>query len=311
MTHLAMGTGAEFDVIRRLLHIWGDAAEGIGDDAATLRVPVGEQLCVSTDACVEHVHFRREWLTPREVGARAAAAALSDLAAMAATPVGLLLALALPESWRADVEEIARGVSDVAHAVQCPIVGGNMSAARELSLVLTVLGTAAQPLRRNRTRAGDALYVTGTLGGPAAALHAWLEGREPAAPHRERFARPTPRIAEARWLADAGVCAAIDISDGLAADAAHLANASGVSIVLDANAVPRVAGVTLQQAIAGGEEYELLFASRPEIPLDLETFRSRFGVSLTRVGTIVARMGSAVHVDGADVASLHGHNHFP
>lgn len=310
MTHLAMGTGAEFDLIRRLLHIWGDAAEGIGDDAATLRVPIGEQLCVSTDASVEHVHFRREWLTPREIGARAAAAALSDLAAMAATPIGLLLALALPESWRADVNEIARGVADVARVARCPIVGGNMSAAGELSLVLTVLGTAAQPLRRNRARAGDLLYVTGTLGGPAAALHAWLDERKPEPENRERFARPVPRIAEARWLADAGVRAAIDVSDGLAADAAHLADASGVSIVLDADMVPRAAGATLEQALTGGEEYELLIAAPSDIPLDLETFRTRFGIPLTRVGTIVARTESAVHVQGANVASLHGHNHF-
>jgi thiamine-monophosphate kinase len=112
--HLPLGPGAEFDAIRRMLAEWGPLADGIGDDAAVLAVPPGRRLVVSTDAAVEGVHFRRGWLTAEEVGARAAAAALSDLAAMAAAPLGLLLALAVPESWQAELPDVARGGGAVA-----------------------------------------------------------------------------------------------------------------------------------------------------------------------------------------------------
>ena len=151
------------------------------------------------------VHFRREWLTPREIGARAAAAALSDLAAMAATPLGLLLALALPQSWLPEIEEVARGVGEMASRTRCPIVGGNLSRADVLSLTITVLGSAVAPLTRAGARAGDSLYVTGTarrLGDRAAGAD--YAARRPRAAHRERFASPRPRLDEARWLAERG-----------------------------------------------------------------------------------------------------------
>ena len=140
--HLAMGEGPEFDAIRRLLANWGSAASGIGDDAAVLDLPADERLVVSTDASIEGVHFRREWMSAEEVGARAAAAALSDLAAMGAMPRGLLLALGVPEGWRAELDALAQGVGAVASAAGCPIIGGNVSAASELSLTITVLGGA-------------------------------------------------------------------------------------------------------------------------------------------------------------------------
>ncbi|MDB4882941.1 MAG: thiamine-monophosphate kinase, partial [Gemmatimonadetes bacterium] len=216
-----MGDGAEFDAIRRLLAIWESQAIGIGDDAAIVDIPAGERLVVSTDAAVENVHFRRAWLSAEEIGARATAAALSDLAAMAATPRGLLLALALPDHWRAELDALARGVGRVASATGCPIVGGNITRAAELSLTLTVLGSAVHPLERAGAVVGDDVYVTGTLGGPGAALRSWLAGGIPSPEDRARFASPMPRLHEARWLAALGAHAAIDISDGLLGDAAH------------------------------------------------------------------------------------------
>ena len=108
--HVPLGDGAEFDAIREMLAQWGDRAHGIGDDAAVLDVPPGEQLVTSTDASVEGVHFKRDWLSPVEIGGRATAAALSDLAAMAATPLGLLLALGVPDDWREELPELAGGV---------------------------------------------------------------------------------------------------------------------------------------------------------------------------------------------------------
>ena len=172
--------------------------------------------------------FDDRWLTPAEIGYRAATAALSDLAAMAASPLAMLVAMTIPESWRTDVGEIADGIGEAARAFDAPITGGNLTGGGELAITVTVLGSAEHPLRRDAARAGDTLYVTGTLGGPRSALDAWISGREPRADHRARFAHPTARIREARWLTTHGAHAAIDVSDGLVADARHLAIASGV-----------------------------------------------------------------------------------
>lgn len=306
---LALGAGREFDAIRSMLGVWGDRARGIGDDAAVLDVPAGERLVASTDASIEGVHFRRDWLSPREIGARAAAAALSDLAAMAAIPLGMLLALGVPPAWRERLDDIARGVGDIAERAGCPIVGGNVSAAGELSLTLTVLGAAARPLTRGGLLAGDVLYVTGVLGGPAAALDALRNGRTPHAAHRERFAAPEPRLVEARWLADAGAHAAIDVSDGVVADAGHLAAASGVRVALELASLPRIDGATPERAATSGEEYELLvgFPSR-SLP-DVRAFRERFGVALTAIGSASEGRGVIVERDGVRVDPLLGHDH--
>lgn len=306
--HLPLGEGREFDAVRAMLQVWGARAQGIGDDAAVLDLPAGQRLVASTDASVEGVHFRREWLTPEEIGSRAATAALSDLAAMGALPLGLLLALAVPADWSGALVALARGVGESAAAAGCPIVGGNVSRARELSLTVTVLGRVGEPLTRGGLRAGDALYLTGRLGGPRAAVRAWMEGSTPRQEHRARFAAPRARIAEARWLADAGCHAAIDVSDGLLADAAHLAVASGVQIHLDLGVLPCVKGVTVEEAAAGGEEYELLVAAPARCAIDAEQFERRFGLPLTQIGS--AREGSGVHVaSGARVDQLRGHDH--
>ena len=167
--------------------------------------PTGERLVASTDASVEGVHFRREWLTPREIGARAAAAALSDLAAMAATPIGLLLALGVPQIVaRRDRGGRARR-REMASRARCPIVGGNLSRADVLSLTITVLGAAAAPLARAGARAGDvALRDRAARRAGDRAAGADCAAHAPRAAHRERFASPRPRLDEARWLAERG-----------------------------------------------------------------------------------------------------------
>jgi thiamine monophosphate kinase len=130
----------------------------------------------STDATVENVHFRREWLAPSEIGYRAATAALSDLAAMAAVPVAMLVAMSVPERWREQLGGIAEGIGDASRSFNAPITGGNLTTGSELSLTVTVLGYAARPLARDLARGGDAVYVTGLLGGPGRALAAWESG---------------------------------------------------------------------------------------------------------------------------------------
>lgn len=308
-SHLPMGEGQEFDAIRRLLSVWGSHAEDIGDDAAVLDIPAGERLVVSTDASVEHVHFRREWLTAPEIGARATAAALSDLAAMGAVPRGLLVALALPEAWRADLEAIAAGVGEAAAAAGCPIVGGNITASDALSLTITVLGSSVHPVRRSGAVPGDSVVVTGVLGGPGAALRALLAGEVPRVDHRDRFARPVPRLVEARWLAEHGARAAIDISDGLLADAEHLARASGVSIEIDSALLPCVRGVQANAAATSGEEYELLVCVPPDMCALAGEFESHFGVRLTCIGKVCTAGAEPVRMLGMAPGGPRGHDH--
>jgi len=308
---ISLGPGREFDVIRDLVRRWGENAQGIGDDAAVLDVPAGSRLVASTDASVENVHFRREWLTPREIGYRAAAAALSDLAAMAATPIAMLVALSVPERWREHLVAIAEGIGDASRGQHAPITGGNLTNGSELSLTVTVLGHARRVLGRNGARAGDLFYVTGLLGGPGAALSAWDTGITPRIDHRVRFAQPTPRIRESLWLAARGATAAIDVSDGLLADAGHLAAASGVDVRIELDAIPVLTGVAPVDAARSGEEYELAVTSTTAF--DEHAFAREFGVPLTRVGVALPPSGTPqarLRSRGKFVDLPAGHDHF-
>jgi thiamine-monophosphate kinase len=308
----ALGPGREFDVIRDLVRRWGDSARGIGDDAAILDVPAGSRLLASTDATVENVHFRGGWLEPGEIGYRAAAAALSDLAAMAATPIAMLVAMCVPEHWRQHLAGIAEGIGEASRSFHAPITGGNLTRASELSLTVTVLGYAARPLARGGARIGDVVYVTGALGGPGCALEAWVSGSLPSREHRARFARPSPRIREALWLASHGATAAIDVSDGLLADAGHLAAASAVDLCIELDAIPVMSGASPLDAAKSGEEYELVVTT-PAL-VDEHTFAREFSVPLTRVGVVTAPRESAprarLRSHGRFVDLPAGHDHF-
>ena len=307
MTDVELGPGREFDLIRELRRRWGDLAVGLGDDAATLAVPRGDQLVLSTDAAVEHVHFEREWLTLEEIGYRAVTAALSDLAAMAADPLGVLVSLQLPRQDATEAAALADGIGDAVRSAGTVIRGGNVSAGSELAITTTVLGAAYTPLRRSGARAGDRLYLTGALGGPRAALRALREGRKPPAECRARFARPRARLAEATWLAARGAVAGIDVSDGLAGDCAHLAAASGILVSVELERVPVVAGADPAD-VFGGEEYELLVAARSPLPVD--EFQAAFGIPLTAVGAVAAGAAEARFTRaGRRVDPPAGHDH--
>src|SRR5438270_8845509 len=148
LRNLDLGPGREFDLVRPLLAEWGKTAQRIGDDAAVLEVPPGERIVVTTDTSVEDVHFRREWLNHFEIGYRATAASLSDLAAMGARPLGVVIALTLPAADRAEAREIATGIREGASAVMCPIIGGDLSAGKVLSLTVTAIVSVARALSR-------------------------------------------------------------------------------------------------------------------------------------------------------------------
>lgn len=304
-----LGPGREFDLIRRLLERWGGRAHGIGDDAAVLDVPRGARLVASTDSAIENVHFRREWLSPEEIGWRAAMAALSDLAAMAAQPLGVLVALSGPDRWIDDIPALADGIGAAAEAAGARIVGGDLTRAGELAIAITVLGAAITPLPRGGARPGDAIYVTGALGGPLAALRAWARGATPTAAQRARFAHPVARLREASWLARQGAHAGIDISDGLLSDLAHVAAASGVRIAVELDGLPVVEGVSREDAARSGEEYELAVAAPPG--LDGRAFERAFGIPLTAIGRVEeGAPGVVATLGGARVAPGGGWDHF-
>jgi thiamine-monophosphate kinase len=248
----------------------------LGDDAAVVRSR--GYAVTSLDTMTNGVHFRRGQLTAAEIGARACGAALSDLAAMAAQPGEAYLSLGLPPGTEPDEAiALASGVQHVAERFGVVVAGGDVTASGALTVSLTVVGWAADPgdlVGRDGARPGDLVVVTGTLGGAGAGL-ARLEGRARgcelsdavAAELRRRYATPEPRIAEGLALSALGATAMIDISDGLATDARHLALASGVQIELERARLPLAPGVSevatalgedaAEFALGAGEDFEL------------------------------------------------------
>ena len=275
---------SERERIARLQAIFGPApagvALGIGDDAAVL-LPGAGPLVWSVDQAVEHVHFERRWLDAECLGYRATMAALSDLAAMGARPRGVLAALAVPpdldDAW---FDGIARGQRRACDECATAMLGGNLSRAGELSIATTVLGEAPRPMRRDRAKPGDALWLAGPVGLARAGLEHLLLGNLSDAGRLASWRFPTARIAEGLQAAER--CdAAIDVSDGLALDAFRLAEASGVALVFDGaalvddvlrDAAASVGRAPLELALYGGEDYALLVAAPPELG-QLGTFR--------------------------------------
>ncbi|MDB4927922.1 MAG: Thiamine-monophosphate kinase, partial [Myxococcaceae bacterium] len=228
----------EFERIARLRALFGAPPPpdlGIGDDCAVLHDP--RPLVITVDAAVEGVHFDRRWASDEEIAARAVEAAVSDLAAMGAAPTELLLAWALPrESPDAIVTALARGVLRVTTRLGMRVVGGNLARGPSLALTTTALGRAVGPLlRRDGARVGDTLAVTGHPGAAAVGLRALLAGRADEALFSDfvnRWRAPAARVAEGLALVGRADCA-IDLSDGLAQDASHVAAASGCALLLD------------------------------------------------------------------------------
>jgi thiamine-monophosphate kinase len=307
---ISFGPGEEFRFIRRMIRRFGSLAVGIGDDAAIVHVPRDNAMVISTDTSVENVHFRRDWLTLDEIGYRATTAALSDIAAMGATGVGILIALSTPPEPHGALDSLGDGIARAAEVAGVRIYGGDTTRGPVLSLTITVIGNTREPMRRDAARAGHHVYVTGVLGGPAAAVRALTQGVPVPPAWRDRFANPHARLREGRWVAGRGARAAIDISDGLLADAEHVAAASNVRIRLDLDRVPTVDGVDPIVAAQSGEEYELLLTSA--IPIDCGAFGDRFGVRLTDIGMVVdGQPGVQTTVQGRVLeVESRGYDHF-
>jgi thiamine-monophosphate kinase len=274
---------------------------GSGDDAA-VTVP-GGAVATSIDALVEGVHFRRETASPRQIGRKALSTALSDLAAMGAAPGEAYVWLGAPEGMgEPELLEVGEGLAAVATETGTTIAGGDLTRAPVLSLAVTVTGHASHPedfVTRAGARPGDALVVTGELGAAAAGLllleDPALEGDDAL---RRRQLDPTPRLAAGRALTAAGATAMIDLSDGLAGDAHHMAEASGALLVVDASTIPIAPDVDavaaaagrdpLELATAGGEDYELLAALPPKAIAPAREALAALGTPLTAIGEVEA-----------------------
>jgi thiamine-monophosphate kinase len=264
---------------------------GIGDDAAVLRVPPGHEILVTTDFSLEGVHFRREWHPAESVGHRCLARGLSDIAAMGGEPRAAFLSLALPadlpQRW---VDRFVRGLLALAKKHGVTLAGGDTAQSPAGVLAdIVVVGSApkGKAITRAGARPGDVLYVTGELGGSAAVLGELYRSRKISAKKFARHFYPEPRVAVGSFLRERGwATAMIDLSDGLSTDLHHICEESGVGAEVLAEAIPCDRAASLEQALHGGEDYELLFTTRPgrKVPKEIA------GVPVTRIGEI-ARSG--------------------
>jgi thiamine-monophosphate kinase len=302
---------------------------GSGDDAA-ITVP-GGATATSVDAIVDGVHFRRAQTSPQAVGRKALAAALSDLAAMGAGPGEAYVAVgAAPDLGEDELLEIVAGMAELAAETGTTLAGGDLTRAPALSLTVTVVGHARRPealVRRAGASAGDLVTVTGELGGAAAGL-LLLERPELAAALPEeagallrgRQLEPRPRLRSGQALAGSGASAMIDLSDGLGADAGHLAGASGVALRIDASKIPIAEGVTtvavaagedpLSLSVGGGEDYELLATlPRERLPEASNRVEAAGETTLTPIGEVVAGTGVEIRRPGGGTVPTTGFDH--
>ncbi len=294
-TPTSLATLGENGLLHLLTSRWKTDARvltGVGDDCAVLR---GEGrnhfLIFKTDAVVEGVHFKPSE-KPELIGRKALARALSDLAAMGAVPLAAVITLGLPKDESiARLRKIYAGMERIARKHAVNLVGGETTRAKQLFLNVALLGECRgyQPVLRSTARVGDAIFVTGKLGGTQARRHLLFE----------------PRLAEGQWLARHNIATALmDLSDGLGADLPRLARASGVSFQLDENRLPRTRGATVAQALNDGEDYELLFTTRPAVAKTLKK-KWPFTTPVRCIGNVVAFVGKA-----QEPFRAHGFDHF-
>ncbi len=295
-----MGAG-EFDLIARIrarVATRADVVLGIGDDAALLAPPPGRQLVVTADTLNDGVHFPRG-TSPADVGWKALAVNLSDLASMGAEPAWCTLSLSLPQSDPAWIEGFLDGFLDLAGQHGIALVGGDTTRG-PLSIAVTAMGLVepGRALRRDGARVGDEVWVTGTLGDAAGGLA--LLDREPVPALRARLDRPTPRVAAGRALAGIAT-ACVDVSDGLLADLGHVCARSHAAAHIDVDALP--ASAALREAFgeadrialqaSGGDDYELCFTAPADAGADIGAVSAQLGLRITRIGRIV--VGEGVH----------------
>ena len=293
---------------------------GIGDDCAVLTLLAGRDSLVTTDFTLEGIHFRRDWHPPESVGHRCLARGLSDIAAMGGEPVAVFLSLAfphdLPQSW---VGRFARSLISLAAKHGVTVAGGDTAESPDGILAdIIVVGTVSKgkAILRCGAKPGDRIYVSGELGGSAAAIVRMRGGRKKVKPRDYvRHFYPEPRVEVGRVLREKKLASAmIDTSDGLSTDLAHICEESGVGAEIDPSLIPRSSvgnparEVDLDLALHGGEDYELLFTVRPGKPVP----RHIAGVAITQIGVITRTRGIFVRNPKGVGYELHarGWEHF-
>jgi thiamine-monophosphate kinase len=281
--------------IRRSVRAGNWVVAGIGDDSAVLRIPPGHEVLVTTDFTIENVHFRRDWHPPELVGRRCLTRGLSDIAAMGGEPLAAFLSLAVasdvPQKW---VNRFLTGLLDLAEEFKVPLAGGDTAQSPGgIHADIVVVGSVpkGKAVLRSGAKAGDRIYVTGELGGSAAALARLAESKPVGAAHSGHL-RPLARVAVGQWLRRRGVASAmIDVSDGLSTDLEHICEESRVGAEIEAEAIPRARvglgkkRVALELALHGGDDYELLFTSAATVPSEVA------GVRVTRIGRTTGSTG--------------------
>jgi thiamine-monophosphate kinase len=305
----------------------GVLALGPGDDAALMRVPAGEYLVATTDTLVAGRHFLPA-MPAEAIGWRALAVNLSDLAAMGATPLAILVSFTLPEGDAAWLAACGHGMGELAGLHGVALAGGNMSRG-ECALGITALGSVPQgeELRRAGGRPGDRVWVSGTIGSAGAglrlaqaraatagadwpdlaALRAAMAGPDTPAKALARYLVPAPRCALGRALRGLAT-AAVDISDGLLADLGHLCAASGVGARIASSRIPLAMGIAARDAVRAGDDYELCFTSSARAVPEVRARAAALGIDVAEIGELVP--GSGVLLDDAPVGAGAGYEHF-
>lgn len=294
-------TISEFDVIERFFAqnapCRGDVVLGIGDDAAVLQVPPGFQLSVAVDTLVAGRHFP-EATAPRDIGYKALAVNLSDLAAMGAEPLWATLALTIPDPDEAWLADFARGFFELAQRYGVALVGGDTTRG-PLSVTIQLMGCVhpGQAMRRDTARPGQRIFVTGTSGDAAFALRQLQARVEVDAYLLERLNRPQPRVAFGRELAALGA-SAIDVSDGLLADLGHVLDASHCGATLYVDRLPRSDALrdqpgdaVLECQLGGGDDYELCFSVDAGRVADVRRLAAQQRLRVTEIGVMEAQSG--------------------
>lgn len=327
-----VGDIGEFGMIQRIRDLLGTPSErvfvGIGDDAAVLE-PSGKALVVTTDMLLEDVHFRLDWIGPADLGYKSIAVNVSDIAAMGGKPLAAFVSIALrPNTLVSFVDDLYEGAMEACSKFGLDIAGGDTSRGRKTVIGVTVVGEADKALVRKRSDAkpGDSIFVTGALGASAGGLRI-LEGDVPdyavdeakalIAAHR----RPIPRIDAAVAAAGAGCRAIEDISDGLAAELAHIAEASQVGVRIRAESIPLAAGVReaaaflgedpVDFALHGGEDYELVLTAPAEAVSGILNAVEKTGVILTEIGEIISERSLLISEGGKESRlEAAGYSHF-
>jgi len=311
---------------------------GPGDDAAVIRPERGALDVLTTDAQVEGIHFDRRFVPPDAIGHRALAVNISDLAAMGAAPRAALLSLILPDQLEvAVVDAIVGGLLTVAERYRVAVIGGNITRSPgPLMIDVTAIGSVKprRILTRSGARPGDEVFVTGTIGGAAVGLHSLRtrahsndpngpnDPNDPNDPNEAQYLRPEPRVRAGLLLGrNRAASGCIDLSDGLADGLRQIAGASGVGIAVDEAAIPLAAGVAefyrsrgtdvLCAALAGGDDYELLFTTRPAWRGRLKAVRSQAGdLPITKIGVVTSDTRLIVRTAAGDRDLPAGFEHF-